>query len=162
MDRDETGLADGVLRPRQQMTGGFRGLASRASVRHQTGRPDPLELRARKTRRSEKILAAIHGVDSAPTPQAQAEIQKWLQDVYDARGGGPLVGLFSHCYLGGAYVDHALNFAGEILAHYTRADVVPAMYAAARPFAASDVYAYIEIYADGQVIPIREDGSAVL
>ena len=102
---------------------------------------------------------ALRQIDVAPNVQAQREIIDWLKDVYAQRGGGILVGLFGHCYLGPPYVDHAFDLTGAIREHYTASDTVPTMYQSARSLAVSDAYAFIEIYADGHVVPIRPDGT---
>jgi hypothetical protein len=110
--------------------------------------------------RSEDMLEALHQIDVATSEQASAEIAEWLDTVYAARGGGPLVGIFGHCYLGHPFIDHALSLqADHIVAHYRPFDALPPVYQGARPLAASTAYAYIEIYADGQIIPIRPDGT---
>ncbi len=124
--------------------------------------PSPTERRARGLRRTADMVEALHQIDVAPTATAQREIIEWLDEVYESRGGGLIVGLFGHCYLGPPYVDHAFDLGGAIKQHYTLRDPLPAVYAPARPFATSEAYAYIEIYGDGQVIPIRPDGTAVL
>ena len=104
-------------------------------------------------------MDALRQIDVAPNVQAQREIIDWLKDVYAQRGGGILVGLFGHCYLGPPYVDHAFDLTGAIREHYTASDTVPTMYQSARSLAVSDAYAFIEIYADGHVVPIRPDGT---
>lgn len=154
----------GVLRPRRRVLSDLTSASSpaaRSRVAHQTTTVSPAERRARGIRRSAEVVEAVRKIDTAPTPQAQAEIREWLQQAYAERGGGVLIGLFGHCYLGAPYVDHALDFSGQILDHYTPSQSVPPIYVPARPFAISEAYAYIEIYADGQVIPVRPDGSAV-
>jgi hypothetical protein len=115
---------------------------------------------ARALKRSADMLEALHQIDVATSPQAVAEIAAWLDEVYAARRGGDLVGVLGHCYLGHPYIDHALSMSGEhILEHYTPGDAVPSIYQSARSLAVSDAYAYIEIYADGQIIPVRPDGT---
>ena len=49
-----------------------------------------------------------------------------------------------------------------IIEHFRPGDTVPAIYAAARPLAVSEAYAMIEIYSDGQVVPIRHDGTPAI
>lgn len=125
-----------------------------------TGPPvDRAQRAARSARRSADILESLHRLDTAPSPQAQREIIAWLDEVYASRQGGTLLGLFGHCYLGAPYVDHAFSMTGDILDHYTPDSPVPHIYQAARPFAISTAYAFIEIYSDGQIIPVRPDGT---
>lgn len=154
---------DGVLRHRRRMLGDrdlTRSAVPTQRVASQTAQLTNAQRMARKAKRSADLLRALQQLDTAPSPQAQQEIVDWLQQVYEARGGGPLIGLFGHCYLGHPYVDHAFDLSGgAIREHYAADAPVPAIYAGARPFARSDAYRYIEIYADGQIIPIRPDGS---
>lgn len=120
------------------------------------------ELAARKGARSSAILQAVQKIDTAPSPAAQAEIVRWLTEAYETRGAGVLLGLFGHCYLGHPHVDHMIALDGSILTHYTAAQSVPPPFLPARPLATSTAYAYIEVYADGSVIPVRPDGTPVL
>lgn len=154
----------GLLRPRRRMLNDLSSVASTGQAQRvggQTTTVTPAERRARSIRRSAELLQAVRGIDTATTPQAQAEIRAWLLEVYESRGGGMLLGLFSHCYLGAPYIDHVLDFGGEIVDHYTPSQQVPPIYVPARPYAMSEAYDYIEIYADGQIVPIRPDGTAV-
>lgn len=155
----------GLLRPRRRMLNDrTRPTETFASQRVLPQMPvlAPAERAARSMRRTADMVEALRQLDLAPSPQAQREIVEWLRSVYEARGGGILLGLFGHCYLGYPHVDHAFDMSGQIMQHYTAADQVPALYTAARPFAVSEAYAYIEIYSDGQVVPVRPDGSPVL
>lgn len=154
---------DGILRPRRHKLGD-RTAHQQTALPPQTV-PRQLtqaEWAARRTARTPAMVEALQQIDVAPTEQARREIIEWLVGVYEARGGGALVGLFGHCYLGAPFVDHAFDLTGTIREHYTAADSVPPMYTGARPFAMSDAYAYIEIYADGQIIPVRPDGSPAI
>ncbi len=154
---------DGVLKPRRRMLGdrsrAGQTMAPSQTVVSQGAQLSQAERMARKSIRSPELVEALRHLDAAPSAIAQQEIIDWLRQAYDARGGGPLVGLFGHCYLGAPYIDHAFDLTGAIREHYTPSHAVPPMYVAARPFAVSEAYAYIEIYADGQVIPVRPDGS---
>jgi len=117
-----------------------------------------LMARKRKLRRSEDLMRAVAQVDVTTDPATQRELLEWINAVYEDRGGGPLIGLFSHCYLGHPFIDHKLDFGGRIIQHYTPHDQVPPGFEAARPLARSTAYAFIEVYADGMVVPIRPDG----
>ncbi len=155
----------GLLRPRRRMLNDRTRAAETLApqrVLPQTPVLTPAERSARGLRRTADMVEALRQLDLAPSPQAQREIVEWLRSVHEARGGGILLGLFGHCYLGHPYVDHAFDMSGQIMQHYTAADHVPPLYTTARPFAVSEAYAYIEIYSDGQVVPVRPDGSPVL
>ena len=134
----------------------------------QPSRLSPVVKAARSAPRHQYVFDALRQLDATPNPQMIEEIRAWIQEVYDMRGGGTLVGLFGHCYLGHPFVDHAIAVvpamggSHNILEHYRPTDAVPPLYQPARPLAVSEVYAMIEVYADGQVVPIRQDGSAAM
>ena len=123
---------------------------------------DPRLIAARSFRRTEDMLEAHHQFDVAPSEQARAEIVEWLNEVYEARGAGQLIGIFSRCYLGAPYVDHRLDLLGNILEHYRPNDPLPAGLDAARALISSGQYSHIEVYSDGMILPIRRDGTAAV
>lgn len=108
--------------------------------------------------RSAELLAAVASLDTTPDRGAVESILGWVRDAYDARGGGIPVGLFSRCYLGAPYVDHLLSLGGFICDHYAASDAPPPVFAGARSLAANAAYAYVEVYSDGTVVPVRPDG----
>ena len=116
----------------------------------------------RNQRRSQEILDAIAQIDVTNDPTARQQTHDWIREVYDNRQGGELLGLFSRCYLGAPFVDHRLSITGGIMEHYKADDPVPPGFGPARPLARSSAYLFIEIYTDGQVVPIRNDGSSAL
>ncbi|GAA2959970.1 hypothetical protein [Microbacterium schleiferi] len=116
------------------------------------------QLIARRSMRSADIVASMKILDSAPNELAAQEIAEWLNGEFESRGGGALLGLFGHCYLGHPYADHLMTLDGSIIRHFTHAEPVPSGFEPARSLAVTDAYAYIEIYADGQIIPVRPDG----
>lgn len=119
--------------------------------------------RLRRVIRSEDLVRAVQSLDTATDPQMLQAIMQWINEEYESRQVGRLVGLFGKCYLGEPYVDHRFDLSGGmILEHFARADEPPPPFRPARPFARSDAYAYIEVYDDGTVVPIRADGRPVL
>lgn len=123
---------------------------------------DSLMMRKRNVRRSADLVRAITQVDVTTDPAAQRELMEWIEGAYADRGGGVLIGLFSHCYLGHPYVDHRLDISGRIITHFTASDTVPPGFDLARPLARSTAYAFIEVYGDGQVVPVRNDGTSAI
>lgn len=116
--------------------------------------------RNRSVVRSAELVAAIAKLDTATDPQYAAALMAWIRDEYAAREGGTLIGLFARCYLGPPYVDHRLDITAVcILEHYSPADSPPPPFASARSLARNSAYAYVEVYDDGQVVPIRPDGN---
>lgn len=119
--------------------------------------------RNRRTVRSADLLEAVQRLDTTIDPATAQAIMQWINDEYESRQGGQLVGLFGKCYLGAPYVDHRLDLGGGyILEHFTRDQEPPPAFRAARPFARSDAYVFIEVYGDGSVVPVRADGRPVI
>jgi hypothetical protein len=118
--------------------------------------------RRRRQAREGELLNAVKRLDAEPSLEAQVKIMEWLRKEYDQRGGGPLIGLFSRCYLGPPYVDHMLNLLGQICEHYSLSEAPEGPYVGARALARNPAYAYVEVYADGAVIPVRTDGTQAI
>ncbi len=118
--------------------------------------------RNRRGMRSRELIEAVQRLDTTTDPAMMRAIMRWINDEYESRRGGVLIGLFSRCYLGAPYVDHRLDLSGsQILEHFTRDQDPPAAFQAARPFARNDAYVFIEVYDDGAVVPVRTDGRPV-
>lgn len=119
--------------------------------------------RNRRFQRSEELLEMVRTLDTATDPRMLEAAMERIEEEYEERQVGRIIGLFSRCYLGAPYVDHRLDMMGTmIIEHYTRAESPPPPYGMARPMARSDSYLYVEVYDDGSVIPVRPDGRAVL
>ncbi|MFT4299741.1 MAG: hypothetical protein QM597_08925 [Aeromicrobium sp.] len=113
--------------------------------------------------RSEEIIQAVAAIDVAPDPQTAQAILDWLRSEYEKRQGGTLVGLFARCYLGPPYLDHRLDVLGDrILEHFKEHETPPPPFTSARPFARSDAYAFVEVYDDGAIVPVRHNGDPIL
>ena len=115
--------------------------------------------RRRQSRRNQDLLDAVARVDTSTDPRQRKELADWIQDRYDEQIGGELMGLFARCHLGPPFVDHEITPAGGILRHFTPTDAIPPEYLAARALARSAAYLYIEVWSDGQLVPIRNDGT---
>ncbi|MFT4127532.1 MAG: hypothetical protein QM662_15045 [Gordonia sp. (in: high G+C Gram-positive bacteria)] len=113
-----------------------------------------------RLRRGE-LFQALRQLDAATDQHAYRQIMQWVNEEYEARQGGTIMGLFAKCYLGPPYVDHRLDLLGSICEHFTPADPVPVPYGQARALAQSGAYAHIEIYSDGSMVPVLPDGTAV-
>ena len=119
-------------------------------------------LRKRQSRRSADLVDAISRLDTVTDAQVLKDLAAWINSIYEERGGGSVLGLFGHCYLGHPYVDHQMDLAGNITRHFTPSDVPPPAFVLARPLARSTAYLYIEVYDDGQIVPVRPDGSSAI
>lgn len=115
-------------------------------------------LHQRNALRSADLVRAVLTLDTQVSPSVRRELLEWITEEYANRGGGVLLGLLAHCYLGHPYVDHTLSLDGFILEHYSAREAPPAIYQPARPLARGEHYAYIEVYDDGAIVPVREDG----
>lgn|GEM_PF-2319920 len=121
--------------------------------------PSALERRRRREPRPGELLQAVRNLDLTQDAAYRAELATWIEDAYTERMGGVLLGLFARCHLGPPYVDHRLTVVGHILEHYRPTDIVPPPFDAARTLAQSPVYEYVEVYSDGDIIPVLADGS---
>lgn len=146
------------LAPRETSAVDVPDLSARAAVHPQV---TDLMRRARRTRRAAELVEAVSRIDTATDPATLQALAAWIDDAYAQREGGELLGLFARCYLGPPYIDHRLSLAGTITEHYTPGDQVPPGFLPCRALARSDAYLFIEVYSDGQVIPIRATGDAV-
>lgn len=120
----------------------------------------PYEMRNRRKARAADLLDAIRQVDTVSDPEVQRQLMDWINSCYQDRGGGMPIGLFSTCYLGAPYVDHQMDLSANILQHFTLRDHVELPFSMARPLAQSGAYLYIEVYVDGQLLPVRPDGTS--
>jgi hypothetical protein len=134
----------------------------RHQVLPQTVRLSQAARSARRLRRPHELLEAIAALDTVADESVRAQILDWIQQSYEDRGGGILLGLFGKCYLGSPYVDHRMSLDGSILEHFKGDENVPPAFEPCRALVRSSAYAYIEVYADGQVVPIRTDGSSAI
>lgn len=119
--------------------------------------------RNRRVVRDEELRAAVQRLDTTTSPGMVEALMRWIEDEYERRQGGKLIGLFGRCYLGPPYVDHRLDLGGGfILEHFTRGQDPPPPFRGARPLARSNAYVYVEVYDDGALVPIRTDGRPVI
>lgn len=133
--------------------------AAQHSIQAQETKTSSWELSNRHHQRPPEILQAVKNLDMTSDPVYRQQLLDWLRQTYSERCGGLLVAIFAKCYLGEPYQDHYVSLTGNIVEHYKRNEPVPDMFLPARPLAASPAYAYIEIYSDGEIIPVAEDGT---
>ena len=112
--------------------------------------------------RSSVLVEYLTKIDAHNSAQASlAEALQWIRDQYPPNEFGILVGMFARCYLGAAFIDHTLDLFGNICVHHKPEDEVPFPFHHARSLAQSGAYAFVEIYSDGTIVPIRTDGTPV-
>ena len=98
----------------------------------------PFERSRRSPPRSHEVMQAVRNLDMTQDAAYRANLISWIEQ---------------------AYIDHRMTVAGRIVEHYTPSDTVPDLYREARALARSPVYAYIEVYGDGELVPVLEDGT---
>lgn len=116
---------------------------------------------SRMKRRSTELVEAMRMIDTTVDESAREQVMSWVREHYEARQGGTIVGMFQRCYLGAPYVDHKLDLVGNIVHHYAGSETVEFPYSQARGLVRSDAYAFVEIYSDGTLVPVRPDGTAI-
>ncbi len=150
-----------IRRPRARSAAPMTdGIAREETVRET--KLSPYAVGRRAAPRQRELLDAILQLDTKTDERARRELMDFVGSLYEEAGGGVPLALFAKCYLGAPYLDHIVTFAGEIAEHFTHSQPVPHEYRAARPLARNDAYAFIEVYSDGQVVPVRIDGTAVV
>jgi len=107
------------------------------------------------------IFQAVHALDTQLDEAQRAELARWVRDAYQADYGDVPLGFVAPCYLGPPYVDHRLDLSQSIVEHYTPADPMPEPFTRARMLARTRAYAFVEVYASGDVLPVRDDGGVV-
>lgn len=122
---------------------------------------DRSALALRMRLRSQQVMQTMTVVDAQVDQVAKVELMQWIRDEYAQTYGGMIIGTFARCYLGPPYVDHKLDLLGSILEHYGPNDDPGQPYSNARGLVRSGAYAFVEIYSDGQIVPILPDGTAV-
>ncbi|MFF7387876.1 hypothetical protein ACFZAE_05350 [Streptomyces scabiei] len=111
--------------------------------------------------RTPELLGRLRRLDAAVDDASVRDIASWLHEQYVSRGAPVPVGFVAPCLLGSPYVDHRLGLDGRILGHCAAHDEMPPPFDAARMLARSGAYAFVEVYADGLVLPVLPDGSVV-
>lgn len=116
------------------------------------------ERQALRRPRARELLVAVHRLDAGLDDAARVELAQWAGEHYRTEFGEVPVGLVATCHLGPPLVDHRLDLRHEILDHYSPADTMPDPFARARMLVRTGAYAYVEVYASGTLVPIRDDG----
>lgn len=125
----------------------------------QTQQLSPYQRACRDAPRSAEIMQAVQLLDATTDEAYIEELMNWFVQAYADRQGGELVGLMAKCYLGPEFIDHQMSLEHGILQHYVRGQEVPPPFNLARPYSRNAAYEFVEVYADGEIIPVRADGS---
>lgn len=111
--------------------------------------------------RSAPLLEAVRRLDAGLDEQASRSLADWVREQYTTSNGSVPLGFVARCHLGPPYVDHQLNLFHVIVRHFAPAEQMPEPFSAARMLARSGGYTYVEVYADGLILPVLDDGTVV-
>lgn len=112
--------------------------------------------------RAKELLDALHQrIDAGLDDQACRALADWVREQYRTSYGEVPLGFVSVCYLGPPYVDHILNVFGVITRHFAPAEPMPEPFSKARMLARSGGYAFVEVFSDGLILPVLDDGTVV-
>ncbi|MEV0322777.1 hypothetical protein ACIBKX_20900 [Streptomyces sp. NPDC050658] len=111
--------------------------------------------------RSSELREAVARLDAHLDAKATQELSDWIREQYTNAHGTVPLGFFARCFLGPPYVDHQLNLFAVIVEHFAPSDRVPAPFSGARSMVRPGGYAYVEVYSDGLLVPVLDDGTAV-
>ncbi|MGH4020779.1 MAG: hypothetical protein ACRDT0_16450 [Pseudonocardiaceae bacterium] len=121
----------------------------------------PQALRDLRRPRHAGLFEAVHRLDAQLDRASREELASWIRDQYSVEYGDIPVGFVAICHLGPPYVDHRLDLVHSIVEHYGPGDSMPEPFAQARMLARTGAYEFVEVYASGQLVPVRADGSVV-
>ncbi|QXT63785.1 hypothetical protein [Tessaracoccus palaemonis] len=106
-------------------------------------------------------MTAVTQLDTTTGPDALRAVTSYVNSIYQESDLGNPVALFARCQLGEPYLDHLMSLDGTILTHFKRSEALAPHLAAARALARSDAYAFIEVYDDGSLVPVRANGQPI-
>ncbi|MFF4044353.1 hypothetical protein [Streptomyces sp. NPDC001816] len=149
-----------IVRPAQQGPGIQPGPAAQPGSTPANPAPGVVR-RELYTPRSRKLLDAVGRLDAGLDEQACRSLAEWVREQYTTAYGSVPLGFVARCYLGPPYVDHQLNLFHVIVRHFAPAEPMPDPFSAARMLARSGGYAYVEVYDDGLILPVLDDGTVV-
>lgn len=149
-----------IVRPAQQGPGIRPGPGAQAGSVPANPAPGVVR-RELYTPRSGKLLDAVGRLDARLDEQACRSLAEWVREQYTTAYGSVPLGFVARCHLGPPYVDHQLNLFHVIVRHFAPAEPMPEPFSAARMLARSGGYAYVEVYDDGLILPVLDDGTVV-
>ena len=136
------------------------GRQVRAARQPMAGTSAPTGRLLRRPRHS-GLFTAVHRLDAALDETSRRELAGWIREQYSTEYGDIPLGFLATCYLGPPYGDHRLDLIFSIVEHYAPDDVVPYPFAQARMLVRAGGYAFVELYASGAMVPVRDDGTPV-
>ncbi|MDT0309253.1 hypothetical protein RM780_20135 [Streptomyces sp. DSM 44917] len=146
-----------VVRPE----GPARGAAFGARPATGERRAARLAPAGREQARPPEVLRAVRSLDAGLDAPARAQLAAWLREHYESRNEPLPLGFVAACHLGPPYVDHRLSLIGAILEHYAPDEAMPEPFSGARMLVRAGAYAYVEVYDNGLLLPVHDDGRIV-
>lgn len=125
-----------------------------------TGPAAPLR-RERLAPRPQGLRDAVGRLDAGLDDGARRQLAEWIAEEYRSGYGEIPLGFFARCHLGPPYVDHQLDLFAVIVRHFAPSDPVPDPFSGARMLVRSGGYAFVEVYSDGLLLPVLDDGTVV-
>lgn len=120
------------------------------------------DLRPRLRPRSELFRETVAALDARTSSKVDlGEAISRIRSEYAPHEPIPIA-LVARCYLGEPYEVHICDLSGAILQHFERGHAMPSPEEDARTLALHPDYAFIEIYSDATLVPVRRDGTAVV
>ena len=147
--------------PTERSRGSGHRQVDPASRQQGAGRQDRLLRQQQRRPRHDDLRQAVHRLDVGLDEQARRQLAGWVSEQYAVEYGDIPLGFLAVCYLGPPYVDHRLDLIHVIVEHFGPSDPVPAPFDGARMMVRSGGYAFVEVYASGELVPILSDGTPV-
>lgn len=113
----------------------------------------------RKKMRHSGLLLAVLRLDTEMDAAGRRELADWITEQYRTEFDAVPVGFVSQCHLGAPYVDHRLDLIGSIVEHYSASQQMPPLFESARMLARTGRYEFVEVFLNGEVVPVNSDGS---
>jgi hypothetical protein len=107
------------------------------------------------------LFEAIHRLDMDIAAAERQQLAEWIREEYERELGDFPLGFVAMCHLGPPFIDHRLDLMHSIVDHYAPSQGMPDPFQQARMLVRTGAYEFIEIYASGQLIPVRSDGTPV-
>ena len=123
---------------------------------------DPmLRERVLRKKRSKRYMDMMCKLDTGNTKLDSGAAEKLIDGIRaefpEIEIPGDFIGIVSKCWLGKEYEVHTLSLGLNIVTHYKFGEPLPDGMDCARNLAASDAYAFIEVYT-GCIRTVSEDG----
>lgn len=121
-----------------------------AATARQAGRRKP---------RHSGLFEAIARLDLHLDAASREDLCAWIREEYRTQYEAIPIGFVSACHLGPPFVDHRLDLGGSIVEHYAPHESMPWPFDDARLLARTGACAFVEVFSDGEVVAIGDDGS---